>query len=638
MHGLCATRALKNARRIQAVAPHVFPATEPLNGFSSIVPFDVLRTFDRMTEDELRPFPGLLEAARILHERKQPVHAKHRHHAFIFGDPPFHGTVYFAKITFQTGTTAVSVSDTDMATMLQYAAVALPAIAKYASQYGENRLALSSNALSLNVDVPFGTFNDDSVKDWVRALLAQVPTPAAQSCIVVFRPDGVVNTDADPSQRKEGYHQEVTTFTRRGSVVVETSSPYCFVNVFGRNFTVADRGDHYANTLSHEVAEMTADPFASWANPEICDACAGNCDNLWRSFFAVSSTEGYTYLRSAMDFPPRPFEFDFFTAAVVQPSRSGDCPAPQRACAYAPTARAGIGELLFYERPHGYGELYSVDANAGISLQTTHPNWRDSWAAIVPGRYAAKPPGGRRDVLFYDRSAGVGEFYETGNLGDMEQFSVHDNWRGSWSIIVPGSFAAPGSMDLLFYDPAEPVGEFYRTDGRGNLRLIKSHSDWRATWSIILAGTFSDSSIADLLFYDPAAGVGEFYRTDGAGNLSSIRNHQNWRTTWSMIIPGNFSDSPFTDLLFYDPSAGVGEFYRTDGRGNLSSIRNHQNWRTTWSIIVPGKFSDSPFTDLLFYDPSAGVGEFYRTDGRGNLSSIQNHQNWRTTWTIIDSL
>src|SRR5436853_7856829 len=64
----CATRALKNATHIRAVAPEVFPAVEPLDGFASVLPFDVLNRFHRMTDDELRHHPHLLEAARKLRQ------------------------------------------------------------------------------------------------------------------------------------------------------------------------------------------------------------------------------------------------------------------------------------------------------------------------------------------------------------------------------------------------------------------------------------------------------------------------------------------------------------------------------------------------------------------------------------------
>jgi hypothetical protein len=636
-HTISGTRALKNARKIQSLAPDIVPATEPPEGFASVLAFEILSRFHRMSEEELAGHPNLAQLSRQLHngavsdQRVTP-------HGIIFADDPFKGTLYLAKISFKVGANTRAVADSEMATMLQYLNVAAPAIAKYCSQYGENRLAVSSKILSLSVDLPSAKYNDDTLQGWVRTLLAQVHTPIRESCVIVCNPIGVVNSDGDPAQGIGGYHSNVVLAVPSPTDPFFLPSPYCFVNVSNQlALSVADRVNSYAEILSHEVAEMTVDPYASWTNPEVSDGCAGNCSNRWLSFFTVDASGGYTYLRSELDIPPT-LAYDFFTAAVAQPSNAGDCPAPQRACAYAPSATAGIGELLFYEKADGYAELYSVDGRANISLQTTHPEWRNSWSLIVPGRYASKPAGGRQDLLFYDRGASTGEFYQTGKVGDMHRFSLHTNWRNSWSIIVPGSFAAPGSMDLLFYEASHGAGEFYSIDGRGNISLIRGYSTFRTSWSIILTGKFSNSASSDLLFYDPIGATGEFYSIDGRGNLTLIANHSNWRTSWSIIVAGKFSDSPYSDLLFYDPTSGVGEFYSTDGRGNLTLIANHSNWRTSWSSIVTGKFSNSAYSDLLFYDPAAGVGEFYRTDGRANISSIQNHTNWRTTWSIVASL
>jgi hypothetical protein len=637
MEPICATRVLKNAKHIQALAPDVFPATEPLEGFASIVPFDILRRFHRMSEAELASQPKLAQAWRELHDR--PVLAQRLNpHGLIFSDDPFNGTLYLAKLSFQVGAKTVSIPDADMATMLQYLTVAAPAISGYCSQYGHNRLAVSSKILTMTVDVPAGKYNDDTLQDWVKALLAQVDTPVGNSCVIVCNPAGVANTDGDSAKGVLGYHDRVSTLTGTWPDQRSILVPYCFINVRGEQLLVDDQRDLFADVLSHEVAEMTVDPYTSWTNPEVCDGCAGNCGHIWRSYFALDAAKGYTYLRSARGtHAPPGLRYDFFTAAVAQPSRSDDCPAPDGACAYAPSVHAGIGELLFYEKPNGYAELFAVDAGASIALQTVYPDWRNSWSLIVPGRYTNKSSG-RRDLLFYDAGSNTGEFYQTGSVGDMHQISSQTNWRNSWSIIVHGSFATPSSLDLLFYEAGHGVGEFYRTDGHANLTLIRAYTTFRTTWSIILSGAFSDSGYSDLLFYDPASGTGEFYSTDGHGNLALIANHSNWRTTWSIILVGKFTNSKYSDLLFYDPVAGDGEFYSTDGRGNLTLIGAHSNWRTTWSSIVTGKFSDSPYSDLLFYDPAGGTGEFYRTDGRGNIKSIQNHTNWRTTWTMVLSL
>ena len=490
MSGLCGTRAIKNAKHIRSVTPQVFPPVEPLDGFASILPFDVLNRFHRMTDEELRGYPHLLEAATILRGKPRTSGPRAERLGSIFEDAPFQGTLHFLKITFMVGTTSLALSDADLTTMLQYTTLALPAIAKYASQYGKNRLAVSSNILELTVNVPSGKYNDDMLQGWVKAvaetlIIQKIESSPANLCIVVFNPDGVINTDADSSMGVLGYHDAVFVPVISTFPPTLIPSPYCFVNVAGNGLTVQDKREQYAQILSHEIAEMTVDPLVSWTNPEVCDPCAGNCRNEWRSFFVVKSPEGsLRYLRSSKGFPPLPFRFDFFTAAVAEPRNVDDCPAPGSGCDYGPDVRAGISELLFYEQADGYGELYSVDAAAHLSLQTTHPDWRTSWSLIVPGTYTSKPPGSPLDLLFYDRSAGVGEFYQTGSLGDMNQISVSTGWRTSWSMIIPGKFSDSPYTDLLFYDPSTGTGEFYHTGG-GLSPLFATDTGWRTSWSII---------------------------------------------------------------------------------------------------------------------------------------------------------
>ena len=90
MDTTCSTRALKNAKFIRATATGVIPAEEPIEGFHSIVPFEVLNSFGRMSEADLTGFPQLLDAWRQL---RQPRPA-------LFGDPPFKGTLHFVQLTF----------------------------------------------------------------------------------------------------------------------------------------------------------------------------------------------------------------------------------------------------------------------------------------------------------------------------------------------------------------------------------------------------------------------------------------------------------------------------------------------------------------------------------------------------------
>jgi hypothetical protein len=354
---ICATRAIKNAKHIRAVAPQVFPAAEPLAGFASVLPFDVLSRFHRMTDEELRRHPHLLEASHKLRQGSSSAGTvSSAILPVIF--PLFKGTVHLAQITFNNDDgVARSFSDTAMATMLQYLKLAAPAIVEYARQYGECRLDVSPIVLKRAVDIKGGKYNDEILQGLVKKLLTDNHLPQ-NSCIVVFNPDGVVNTDGDGSKGIGGYHDAVS------------GSPYCFCNVGGSNFTVQDLGNRYAEVLSHEVAEMVVDPLISFLSPEVCDGCAGNCKIRWLSFFATDSSGNPHYLTSARKVPPPPFNPDFFIAAIARPKNANDCPAPESGCSYAAPGdqrspeqiKVASGKLAFL-RVHRLGSGFGPSAD-----------------------------------------------------------------------------------------------------------------------------------------------------------------------------------------------------------------------------------------------------------------------------------
>jgi hypothetical protein len=106
MAHLCATRVLKNAKFIGSVAPHVFPAKEPLDGYASIVPFEILRRFHRLKDEDLHGQPHLLEAAkkaRMEWERRDWRACEKRTKTRLFGASPFTGTLHLVKATFAVG-------------------------------------------------------------------------------------------------------------------------------------------------------------------------------------------------------------------------------------------------------------------------------------------------------------------------------------------------------------------------------------------------------------------------------------------------------------------------------------------------------------------------------------------------------
>jgi hypothetical protein len=626
MNRFCATRAIKNAKFIRSVAPHIIPAKEPLKGFASLVPIDILRRFDTMTAADLKGRPDLLDALKKLQAQTPKKTLTPKVSPLLFGDSPFQGTLHFAKITFfqEANGAQISVDDSDLATAVQYMTLAAPAVSAYCSQYGTNRIDVSPTVLQFGISVTSGAYNDDAVKGFVNDIVRQNNLPHDSSCIIIFNPPGMLNVDADPNGTL-GYHDKA-------------DATYCFINAGSFGFTLQDRSDAYVNTLTHEVAEMVCDPGVSIFNKEVCDGCATNCNNFaWRNFFLNPSPSlANAYLQTTNSIPAN-LNYSYFIAGVARPAHAGDCPASQAACAYPPPRPTGTGELLFYDPSARTGEFYAINGQADITIQIQDSNLRPSWTRILSGHFSQQAFG--TTILFYDAANHTGEFYGSDGTGSLVQVGPsHTDWRSSWTQIVKGHFSTNSFDDLLFYDASAGQGEFYRTGGNDVLRIGVTNTDWNKSWSLIIPGKFSNGPFTDLLFYDPSTGTGEFWRTDGHGNVSLIGSNNDWRNDWTIIVPGNFSGGPFTDLLFYGPSTGTGEFWRTDGHGNVSLIGASNDWRTDWSMIVPGSFSGGALTDLLFYEPSTGTGEFWRTDGHGNVSLISDYNNWRKSWASISAL
>ena len=242
---------MKNARYLQATAPHLLPKQEPANGFRSRIPDRILAGLHTpLPPAELNRVSGLV-AALQKHPAPKPRAAA--------SAPLFNGTLVFAQVAFRTARGFVSVKPADLATAMDFTRLAVVPISAYATQYGPNRLDVAPQAVRFNADAGDGTYNDQILQGWVNAIVAQHKL-SANTCVVILNPPGVVNADADPSQGVGGYHGMANV-------------PYCFVNVMGSGLTVKDDANVYALALSHEIAEMIVDPRADLANPEVCDPC-----------------------------------------------------------------------------------------------------------------------------------------------------------------------------------------------------------------------------------------------------------------------------------------------------------------------------------------------------------------------------
>jgi hypothetical protein len=307
---LCSTRMLKNARFLQSSAVGFFPKVEPPNGFASLVPMNILMRLDRAYPEDIR----IESLAKALKKNRPPRPAAK------LTSPLFSGTVRFVQTTFSSGGTDYSVPEPDFKVVLEYAATASDIISEYCSQYGPNALEVAAGTIPFAAPLTNQRYNDSTLSEWVDQV-AKAQGLGPGNCLTFLNPQGVVNTDADPTQGVLGYHS-----MSPGGV------PYIFANVLGRGVTLADVMDAYAVTLSHEMAEMTVDPRADGSNPEVCDECAGNCNTDHRNYFDSNGN----WLGGS----PVPGYY-FQTEGVATPASVAQCPAPAGSCSYPPPKLGG---------------------------------------------------------------------------------------------------------------------------------------------------------------------------------------------------------------------------------------------------------------------------------------------------------
>ncbi len=305
----CYTRALKNARHLKETAPEQFDRGTDAQGFGTGVPLGVLRTIHRLAPDSLalRRHPEVAEYLRNHHVPPPGAHV---------GDPLFSGTVHFALVTYRTKRGDRSLPADDMRHVISYAARAIRPISEYAASYGPHRVTIAPRHLSYTAEVPTGRFTDAELQRWVDDMATTNDLPA-DSCIVVVCPSGI---RAENVEANAGYHSK------------SPSIPYVVAGVDATGLTLDDAADVYAMVVSHEMAEMVVDPNVDNRNPEVCDPCDLNCNNLTRSYFDAA----HHYLGSNQLSPPGGFPYDFYTCAVVKPAGAAGCPAPAADCAYGP--------------------------------------------------------------------------------------------------------------------------------------------------------------------------------------------------------------------------------------------------------------------------------------------------------------
>jgi hypothetical protein len=126
----CFTRALKNARHLQAADPQSFATDPGAEGFGTGIPIELLSGLHRLQADSpvLSRYPTV---ADFLRQNPLPLPAT------TARGSPFSGMVYFAQITFQTPRGNLVIPDADMNMIVEYARRSAVPISEYAAQYGE---------------------------------------------------------------------------------------------------------------------------------------------------------------------------------------------------------------------------------------------------------------------------------------------------------------------------------------------------------------------------------------------------------------------------------------------------------------------------------------------------------------------
>jgi hypothetical protein len=311
----CYTRALKNARHLQSVAPQLYAKDGAHDGFGTGVPMELLRRLHRLDPDsaELRGYDGL---ADVLKQSRLPLPARATRGAV------FSGTVYFVQVTFHTNSGDFAIPTTDMNMIVEYARHAVMPIAEYASQYGSTSVAVSPNLLTYTASVPSGSYTDADLQGWVNDIASSNNLPS-NACVFVVSPPGV---SAASVGGNSGYHGKANV-------------PYVVAGVFATGLTMDDVPDVYAMVISHEMAEMVVDPNVDGSNPEVCDPCDINCGNLTRVYFNAADS----FLGSNQATPPSGFTYDYYICGIVKPGGAANCPAAATDCQYAPTDSATWG-------------------------------------------------------------------------------------------------------------------------------------------------------------------------------------------------------------------------------------------------------------------------------------------------------
>jgi hypothetical protein len=198
----CGTRSYKNAEHIRQIAAHLIPK-ESGKGLTSIISADHLASLHTMSNP--KDVIENKELADLLTNNMPPLPS-----ASITG-ALFNGTLHFVQLTFNTPNGTFFVNDQDMQTAINYAKLVVIPISKYASQYGQNSVGVSSNLIKYSVTLNSNEFKEIQLKEWVVDIVNKNHLQTDGSDCIVFMIDrrGPKNLDNHdpPGKITTGFHR-----------------------------------------------------------------------------------------------------------------------------------------------------------------------------------------------------------------------------------------------------------------------------------------------------------------------------------------------------------------------------------------------------------------------------------------------
>jgi hypothetical protein len=465
--------------------------------------------------------------------------------------PLFNGTLVFARIVFRRANQPdFSITMADMQTAVSYATFAVVPIQRYASQYGANSTKVSPNIIEFTATLTGNAFTVEELERWVEQVAQtardnHVPNP----CIVILH-DRSLPTTPTFTNNPNAFHSSTGNGT-----------PYCYCLVFGQNLSVADnnhtidnrmREKVYAHSVSHEIAEMIVDPIAGISNPEVCDACAGNCSN---ELFDLFDQNG-VFMGGTAD-TASATGFRFFINSVVRPDapldRNNcvvDLSTKQSACIYAPPALwRHLSQISFHPLeadfdcsglPEGGRTVRSGDfdgdgrAEVVVQIDAAGSGGNDFWVmkfdpAAGNWRHLSQIPGHPLQADFdcsglpqRGRSVSVGDVDGDGRTEVVVQIDAAGSGGNDFWVMKFDS--APGGWRHLSQIPGHPLQADFDCSGlpqRGrSVSIGDVDGDGRAEVVVQIDATGSGGNDFWVMKFDSAG-----FRPAGWRHLSQIAGH-----------------------------------------------------------------------------------------------------------------